>query len=129
MHAISSLSDQTGAWCFEAMTLPVALPLKKRSPHTRTDLHGDVSCRNVCDYGKQTYHRVVHDIALGRPLGHVQGSSHNEHIITAPGKCLHKTLKPCPVVSALQGTNSIRAGLQCTSGHAVSSYKCHQGTA
>lgn len=69
---------------------------------------------------RQTYHRVVHDIALGRPLGHVQGPRHDVHIITAPGKCLHKTLKPCPVVSALQGTNSIRTEVPCTTWHAVS---------
>ncbi len=69
---------------------------------------------------RQTYHRIVHDVALDRPLGHVQGPSHNVHIVTAPGKCLHKTLKPCPVVSALQRTNSIRTEVQCRSWHAVS---------
>lgn len=67
---------------------------------------------------------MVHEVALGCPLGHIQGPSHNVHIITAPGKCLHKALKSCPVVSALQGTNSIRAVLPCTIWHAVRSYNC-----
>lgn len=49
-----------------------------------------------------TNHGVVHDIALGHPLRHIQGPCDDIHIIIAPGQSLDKTLKACPVVPALQ---------------------------
>lgn len=51
---------------------------------------------------KRTNHGMMHDIALGRSLGHIQGPCDDVHIIMTPGESLDEALKARPVVPALQ---------------------------
>ena len=50
---------------------------------------------------------MVHDVALGGPLWHIQSTCHNVHIIAAPCQLLHKALKACPVVPTLASTSKV----------------------